>query len=281
MNALVAADLSPIGLPAGLHFNVPAEVYHQRILGMVSNSALSQMARTPRHYRAWVDGLDKESPALDFGRAFHCALLEPERFAALFPIMPEFSGKGSVALRDAWFDAQPEGAQPIKQDAADKIAAMVASVMSHPVARAAVSNGASEVTAIWQDEPTGLWHKARADYWRRDKAMLLEVKTTRSAAPGDFARAIADYRYHVANALYVEGFKALGEPISHYVMLAVESEAPHCCATYTLTAETEGRGFDLLDRDRERLATCLRADYWPAYSDATTALSLPRWALTD
>lgn len=270
-----------LSLPDGIHYDVPSEVYHKRVLGVVSNSALSQVARTPRHYRAWVDGLDKESPAMDFGRAFHCALLEPARFAQSFPILPEFKGTGSVAAKARWVEDQGPDAQPIKPEAAERIAAMVASIREHPVAREAVLHGAAEATVLWTDEATGLRHKARADYYRQDKGVLLEIKTCRDASPGGFARALSEYRYHVACALYVEGFQALGDPIHHYLMLAIESEPPHCCATYTLTADTEGRGFELLDRDREVLATCLRADYWPAYSDKTLALSLPRWALHD
>lgn len=282
MNAQLQPAESPIAhLPLGLSIGTPAELYHRRVLGVVSNSALKQFSRTPRHYRAWVDGLDKESSALDFGRAFHCALLEPERFAAAFPILPEFKGTGAVKAREAWVEDQGPDAQPIKPEAADRIAAMVASVRDHPIAREASRHGLAEVTLTWQDEPTALWHKARADYWREDKALLLEVKTCRDASPAGFVRAIAEYRYHVGAALYVEGFQALDKPIKHYVMLAIESDPPHACATYTLSAETEGRGFDLLERDRNRLAECLRANYWPAYSDKTTALSLPRWALQD
>lgn len=282
MNAQLQPAESPIAhLPPGLSIGTPAELYHRRVLGVVSNSALKQFSRTPRHYRAWVDGLDKESPALDFGRAFHCALLEPERFAAAFPILPEFKGTGSVKAREAWVEDQGPDAQPIKPEAADRIAAMVASVRDHPIAREASRHGLAEVTLTWQDEPTSLWHKARADYWREDKALLLEVKTCRDASPAGFVRAIAEYRYHVGAALYVEGFQALDKPIKHYVMLAIESDPPHACATYTLSAETEGRGFDLLEREREAFAACLRADYWPAYSDKTIALSLPRWALND
>lgn len=287
MNAQVAPDLSPIGLPAGLHYDVPAEVYHQRLLGVVSNSALKEFARSPRHYRAWVDGLDKESPALDFGRAFHCALLEPARYPIDFPVMPEFSGKGSVAMREAWFESQPKDAQPIMQDAAEKIAAMLRSVYEHPIAGRIVVDGQAEVTAVWRDSETGLWCKSRADYYQPARRFLLDVKTCRDASPDGFARAIADYRYHVQQAMYVEAWQECDTPIQHYVILAIESEPPHCCATYTIDVAAESRGFELLYREREALAQCLAAAAadnayrWPAYTDKTLRLSLPRWALTD
>ena len=76
---------------AGVFYDIPAEEYHQRELGVASKSTLDLVHHSPAHYYAWLQGLDKEpTPALEFGAAFHCASLEPERFARDYAIVPNF-----------------------------------------------------------------------------------------------------------------------------------------------------------------------------------------------
>src|SRR5688572_3818470 len=129
--------MTPLDLPYGVHANIPEERYHERRLGVVSKGALDLVHRSPAHYRAWIDGqLEKASPALAFGRAFHCAMLEPEKFAQAYAVEPDFGDcrtKANKAARDDWRQCH-SAAELLSPDDHATIAGMVASVRAHPLA---------------------------------------------------------------------------------------------------------------------------------------------------
>lgn len=264
--------------------DIPAEVYHRRELGVASNSVLKLLReKSPAHYRAWVDGTDDgDTPALLFGRAYHCRVLEPEKFAQLFLVQPDFGDMRSStnrAKRDAWRDEHP-GATFITAEDAERIEAMHAALMKHPVARGIMRDGHSEVTMRWIDPLTGVECKARADWWKPGR-FFMDLKTTDDASPTGFARSVAKYSYHVQHAHYCDGAKACGQPVENYLILAQEKEPPYVAAVYHIDAAAEIRGFDLRERGLQLLRTCLDTDTWPAYGTGITELSLPSWALQD
>jgi hypothetical protein len=280
----VNAQLQPA--PAALVYDEPAEVYHRKVLGEVSNSGLKRALRSPLHYKAWVEDTapQADTPALIFGRAFHCALLEPARYATAYAVEPDFGDcrfKEAKATRDAWRSAHA-GAESISAGDAERIGCMLDAVRAHPWAARAIRDGRSEVTLRWQDEATGLPCKARADYYVDGRArFVLDVKTCQDASPEAFARAIAKYFYHLQHSHYAEGFRSVDLPLRNFLFLAVESEPPHAVALYHIDAEAEARGFALRDRAMAAIAEGLRSGTWPAYSDDIVGLSLPNWAMVD
>lgn len=275
-------------LPTGIHLGVPADVYHERVLGMVSKSALDHVHQSPSHYKAWIDGLvAEEGRALDFGGAFHVALLEPERFADTYTLMPRFdehrdrAGKGSTkAFKEAVAAWRELNADKRTLDAEDMstIERMVASVRAHPLASAMIRDGLPEVTLRWRDEETGLECRARADYYVRARRMVVDVKTSRDASFDEFRRSVVNYRYHVQDALYRGAFAAVGEPIQHFVFVVVEKAPPYAVAVYTLDSDGIQRGYAHARRDIATLAECLRNDAYPGYPMTIQTLDLPPWA---
>lgn len=267
---------------AGLHANVPPRVYHGRHLGLVSKGALDYVARSPLHYRAWVDGvsLDEETPALTFGAAFHCALLEPERFATDYATEPDFGDcrkKENKAARDAW-RAEHAGATALAECDQSAISGMIASVRAHPLASRMISDGEPELTVRWEDVETGLQCKSRADYYVRKLGMVADVKSAVDARPSAFRKAVANYDYHVQDAIYRAGFSAVGAPIAHFVFIVVEKTPPHAVAVYSLDAATVARGYSAFRSRITTLADCLRSNDWPGYSGSIQELALPAWA---
>jgi exodeoxyribonuclease VIII len=268
-------------LTYGLHHDVPAQRYHRRTLGHVSKSGLDQFHRSPLHYQAWVNGeLDRDTPALSFGRAFHCSVLEPDRFATEYAVTPDFGDcrfKEAKAARDAWRNAN-EGAEHLDPEDAANIDGMRSAVMRHPLAGRMIRDGMAEVTLCWQDQDTGLTCKSRADYYVKKLAMVLDLKSTDDASPAAFARSIYKYRYHVQDALYRSGFAAVDEPIQHFVLIAVEKTKPYAVGTYALDADAIGRGYSSARRDIDGLAECVRANRWPGYPETIQQIELPPWA---
>ncbi len=269
------------GQGGGIHANVPHAVYHERRVGLVSKSALDLIDRSPAHYKAWVDGApDEETPALAFGSAFHCALLEPERFAQEYAVAPDFGDcrfKANKTARDTW-EAEHAGVVMLSQDDNAAIVAMAEAVKRHPLAGRMFRDGQAELTIRWTDEETGLECKSRADYYVRKLAMVADVKSTLDGREDAFKKDVAKYRYHVQDALYRAGFAAAGEPVQHFVFIAVEKKPPHAVAVYALDQDAVAKGYVAARRNIATMAECVRANAWPGYPSGIQMLSLPPWA---
>lgn len=270
--------------PAGIHADVPADVYHRRELGVVNKGALDQLAKTPAHYRAWVDGAEQEeAPALLFGRALHALVLEPDVFAREWAVRPDFGDlrtKAGKEARDAW-QASHHGVQLLTADDWHKAHAMREAVMRHPVAGKLFTGGQAEATAVWTDPEHGLLCKARMDYYLPARGLVVDLKSTEDASPAGFARSVASYRYHVQHAHYASAFAATGHELRAFLFVAVEKSAPHAVAVYAIDAEAEGRGIELRDRQMASLNECLKHNAWPSYPAGINRLSLPVWSLRD
>jgi hypothetical protein len=301
MNALLAhapaAGLSTYA--PGIYPNVPAEVYHRRELGVVNNGALKLLAsKTPAHYRAWVDATDEaDTPALAFGRALHCAVLEPEVYAATYvqpvehpyrrPTPAQRNAKkpspetvAAVAYWDQWAMANAGKVEITAEDAA-RIEGMRQSILRDPLARKLLTGGVAEETIVWDDPRTGLRCKARADYHTAERGVVADLKTCEDASEEGFRIAAARYSYHLQHAHYASAFQALGHELRAFLFVAVEKEPPYAVAVHTLLPESEARGIALRDRAMDALDQCLRTDSWPAYEPRIHRIELPAWALRD
>jgi hypothetical protein len=268
-------------IPLGVHPGFPADEYHRCELGVVSKSALDRVRRSPAHYKLWADGTvpAEETPALSFGRAFHMALLEPERFAKAYASAKKFdrrttAGKAAYA---AWIEEIGD-AEPLLFDDMLAITNMVASVRAHPLAGAMICDGEAELTLSWRDMSTGLRCKSRLDYYVRSLAMIVDVKSTEDASREAFRRDIAKYGYHRQDALYRGAALELELPVEHFCLMAVEKSPPHAVATYTLDAEAIGSGYSSVRRDIETLAKCMQEDRWPGYPETIQQIDIPPWA---
>lgn len=261
--------------------NVPAHEYHRREFGVVSKSALDQIDQTPAHYKAWADGLERApTKAMRFGTMLHMALLEPARFAETYVIRPDFGDcrvKENKERKAAWEATYGGRTEMASEEQAD-ILGMLKSVMEHPAGARLLVGGEPEVTLRWKDPLTGLPCKSRADYWVKSKRFVVDIKTTEDASPKGFARSVANFRYHVQDALYRDGFRACGEPIEHFAILAVEKKAPYAVAVYTLDADAVARGYHASRSNIAVLADCLARNAWPSYSEGVEELGLPSWA---
>lgn len=265
-----------------IHHGIPETEYHQRKLGVVSKSALDALDRSPAHYRQWLADPPEPTPAMRFGSAFHAALLEPSKYAARYAVAPDCDRrtKDGSATYAAW-QAANVGKLALSASDLEDIAAMVASVRAHRFARPLLAGGNAEVTARWQDEETGLHCKARADYVLESKRTIVDVKTTANASHDEFRRSIANYRYHVQAALYLEGFRAAGAEVDRFVFIVVEKAPPYACAVYMLDEDSLREGHECVRENIREMAECVRTDRWPAYPESILTIDLPKWARRD
>lgn len=276
--------MSTATLETGLHADVPHETYHGRTLGVASKTALDLVRKAPAVYKAWVDGTldddEEESEALIFGGMLHCAILEPERFYRQYVVAPDFGNctyRDNKAARNAW-RAENAGRKEVTAKQYRMIQGMADAVRRHEVASKLFTGGEAEVTLSWVDEATGLKCKGRADYYRASHRVAVDLKSTLDATEHGFKKSSAKFGYHRQDAIYRQGFAAVGKPIDYFVFVAVEKTAPYLVAMFEHDAAALERGHASIRADMETMAECLRTNVWPGYSQSIQTISLPAWA---
>ena len=275
----------------GLHADVPESEYHERIPGLISRTAIKHFQHAPAVYKAWLDGENEDedsTPALEFGAALHCALLEPPIFAVRYVVEPDFGdcrktdrttkedAKDNKTARDAW-RLGAVGKRYLTAADQKAIDGMIATVRAHPYAAKMLVGGSSEITAIWRDEATGLRCKARADYYVGERRLIVDVKTCQDARDSAFARDCAKYGYHLQRALYGDGFAACGFPIENFAFLCIEKKAPYLAKLHMLDIDSTVRGREAVRDAINGMAECLRANEFPGYDPSISTISVPRW----
>jgi hypothetical protein len=282
----------PLITTPGAYSNIGAEDYHRNpnlLPGpSISSSGLKTIiARSPRHY--WFDSPlnparppEKDKPHFAIGKAAHDLLLLSERWPECYHVLPEgFSFAKTKAMAEEIAEAEEArgaGKVLLTAEQAESVEAMAASLRRNEFAAAALQNGESEVTLVWQDPETGVWLRARPDFLPHKRLIVPDLKTAADGAPKAFQRAIASHGYHQSAALYSDGIKAIfGEFPRHWLHIVLEKEPPHVVSLYELPAEDIERGLWLNRKAIRRFAECLSADKWPGYSDDVSAVGLPGW----
>jgi exodeoxyribonuclease VIII len=251
----------------------------------ISKSGLDLIARSPLHY--WARYLDpnrmptEPTAAMRLGTAVHTHVLELDQWQQRYITAPDGIDRRYKVGKEAWaaFEAQSEGRTVISREDADLVMRMGRSVFGHPAAAMLLGlPGKAETTHMWIDAATGLQCKCRPDWLTDDGRWIVDLKTTENASPREFARSIAEWRYHVQAAWYLDGLEqATGIRPEQFIFICVEKKAPFACAVYAADAEMIAAGAQIAARDLEVLATCKAADAWPGYSDQIEPISLPAW----
>lgn len=268
---MVRADIQP-----GIYQGVPNEAYHAG--PGVSKSGLWKIhTSTPAHYRF---GERKESKAFDFGEAAHLAILEPEQFEALVYRGPD-DRRGNK-----WTDAvefcKIEGKLLLTSGDFDKVLAIRDAVHADAWINSIVTGGDRmvEASGYWTDPDTGLMCRVRPDLYRADLKVMIDVKSTASAAPADFAKSVVNFGYHAQEGFYTDGWRALGQEVDAFVFIAWEKEAPFAKAVYELPPSIVEEGRAIIRKTLPVYGECQRTGQWPGYADGVQELSFPKWAYT-
>ncbi|EFB6063626.1 exodeoxyribonuclease VIII [Escherichia coli] len=271
---VIAGDIEP-----GIYYGISNENYHAG--PGVSKSQLDDIADTPALYlwrkNAPVD--TTKTKTLDLGTAFHCRVLEPEEFSNRFIVAPEFNCRTTAGKEEEkafLMECASTGKTVITAEEGRKIELMYQSVMALPLGQWLVeSAGHAESSIYWEDPETGILCRCRPDKIIPEFHWIMDVKTT--ADIQRFKTAYYDYRYHVQDAFYSDGYEAQFGVLPTFVFL-VASTTVECgrypVEIFMMGEEAKLAGQQEYHRNLRTLADCLNTDEWPAIK----TLSLPRWA---
>lgn len=246
-------------------------------------SALKHITRSPLHYLSATRGEVVQTPAMLFGSALHCALLEPQHFAGQYAAEPDFGDCRKTENRKARDDwrASHTGVQLVTAADMERIKRMVVAVERNPEAvRLLTKPAAVEVTSQWHER--GVPCKAKSDLLASD-GTLADVKTCAGIDPGVFGNQAARLQYHSQLAFYRRGLVAAGHMVTGCAIIAIEATAPHDVAVYTLSEDDMAAGEMIVDAALEAYVAARESDNWHGVAGPTgiMPLRLPKWAMVD
>lgn len=270
--------------------NISNEEYHADT-SHISKSGLDMINKSPAHY--WHEYLspnrDRDpTPAQIVGNATHTAILEPEKFYDEFYCLNDSiilsqidSKKPKATAKYKDFMKQQtslhKGKQRLSSQDMEHIQRMAESVRKHKFAAELLSKGKAEQSFFFKHEGTGAPCKIRPD-WLSEYEIICDVKTTTDASENAFSRACAKYRYHVQNALYLDGvYQCVDDLFSQFVFIAVEKEPPYGVACYILDSDSVNLGRQEYEKNLATYMQCKISREWPCYSDSVSVLRLPNY----
>lgn len=278
--------IPPGELPATMFpgiFRMSNEDYH-RSAGL-SRSSLLNLDRSPLHFQAAKAAVEEPTDAMITGTAFHVKVLEPDSFAAQIAVAPKVDRRTNAG-KETWgrFQNDNIGKVIITTEQYDQICPMADAVLEHPIARALLTGGESELSYYATEPTTGVLCKCRPDYYNPARGWgLVDLKSCLDARPDAFARTAWLHGYHVQAAYYLAITRSARhpEPIENFLFVCVEKAPPYAVAVYLADQEMLLAGTQTYMRALRTYHECQQRNEWPGYPVEITPLSLPGWAVKE
>lgn len=251
--------------------DMPNDAYHA--YAGISKSGLDLIARSPAHYA--YRSPNEPTRAMVIGSATHAAILEPVQFAKQYMLLKDVTDRRSSAYKQA---VEQFGADNVLTGTeADAVIGMQSALQLNTAAKARLdAPGWCELAVFASDPVTGVLVKCKFDKLTSD-LLSVDLKTTQDLR--EFAKSVANYRYHVQAAFYADVFEwAFGDQLKGFEFLAVEKEAPNASRIFALDTPSIAYGRKLYREALNTYAECLRSDVWPMPAGELEYIALPYWA---
>lgn len=242
----------------------------------ISKSDLDLIHKSPAHYKA---ARHEDTPALRFGTAIHCAVLENDRFNATYTVIE--GDRRSSAVKASIKEAKDAGKTVLDAEDFNALMGMAHAVFKNPICATLLRGSLKEHSVFSELDDVRV--KCRPDGWNVEKGVLFDLKSTEDASPEGFARTVAKYRYHVQDAFYRHVIaSATGGDADDlgFIFIAVEKKPPFAVALYQLDELAALQGWVDAREDLRRYKVAKDTGKWGGYSPRIETLSLPRWAVS-
>ena len=184
----------------------------------ITNSQMGHLKKSPLAYQKYRKYGMPDTNALIFGRAFHWAILEPEKFEEKTHI---FDGK--VRRGKAWDEFKEEYDKDanciLLQSEYNNLKCMQDVIMSNAECQELLYGGQNEAVSCWEDDDSGVFCKGKADKVKKD--CVIDLKTTASGEEHSFRGSAYKYGYNRQSAFYMDGFNK-----SNFIFIVIEKSSP-------------------------------------------------------
>ena len=185
----------------------------------ITNSQMGHLKKSPLAYQKYRKYGMPDTNALIFGRAFHWAILEPEKFEEKTHI---FDGK--VRRGKAWDEFKEEYDKDanciLLQSEYNNLKCMQDVIMSNAECQELLYGGQNEAVSCWEDDDSGVFCKGKADKVKKD--CVIDLKTTASGEEHSFRGSAYKYGYNRQSAFYMDGFNK-----SNFIFIVIEKSSPY------------------------------------------------------
>ena len=208
----------------------------------ITNSQMGLIKKSPATYDFFRNNpnLRPETKALNFGRAFHMCMLEPDKFDERVVKEPEGINKRTKVGKEEYqkFLEENKDNTVLSGDEYKSLIGMRNRLFSSHECMEYLSGGKSEQVGVWKDEDTDILCKCKADYWIDGKKILVDIKTTQDSSFYGFKGSAYKYGYDRQSAFYGDGFGA-----EEFIFIVIEKTAPYNIGFYRTSSEfiEEGR----------------------------------------
>jgi len=247
----------------------------------LSKGGLVHLAKSPAHYKAFIETEQMATPAMIFGSNFHFAALEPELFKTKYVVAPQIDKRtraGKEQFATFQLSLEENNQTIISQDDMDLINRMVDVLYSSEVAAGLLVGGLAEQSIFWNHPKWGFTCKCRPDYINEKHTVIVDLKTTVDGSPEAFARAVVNYRYHWQGAYYLAGInEILSQDYTTFLFITIEKTPPFAVQNYILKKDDIYLAEEQIKPLLSQYGECLANDVWPGPSDRVQSLELPQW----
>jgi hypothetical protein len=223
-------------------------------------STLKRIAQSPAHYRAALEPDESsDSLALRLGSGVHALLLGGAEVALW---------TGPVRRGKAWDEFESAHADRIilNQREHDEARGIADAVLACDDARRLLLDGTrleERITA----ELDGRAIVGRPDAY--GPCHVVDLKTSRNAAPSKFLRDAQWRGYHAQLAWYGDLLTLAGKArVTDHYLVAVETHRPYVVVAYQATPQAIDLGRRQYRLWWEQLRACEQADAWPGYASS-------------
>lgn len=253
----------------------------------IGRSQLFKMRKSPAHFKEGLEAPLEKTKALILGSAFHCLVLEPDKFDSEYCVMPQNYDGRTAAGRVFKLAAEERNLQIITYEEYEMLTGMATSVLSDPYCQLLLS-GEKETSYYWTDEDTGVKVKCRPDCRTDLKScsVVVDLKSCENAQIDAFIRDIFKYGYDLQPPQYLTGVELYEKKPHKFVFIAVEKKPPYAVLVLDFDEVFNGEEKALIkgyDKFREYLglvAECRMTGVWYDYrgnEDIPGTLNIPQW----
>lgn len=236
------------------------------------NSFYKAFSITPAHGVAYIrsqqEARTPQSQAnLDFGSAWHTAMLEPNNFETTVVLDEKELNRNTKEFKK--WKAEQGSKIILKQKDVDKINWMRDVAYSKSFVREILeAPGHAELTGIYKEPDfPSLWAKVRVDK-ALDDGYIIDLKSAVSAGRDGFRRAIWNYSYNLQAALYIRAMTVItGHQFRRFAWLVQEKVPPFECRLEGADPGEMDEAQDRLNMMMTDLEKCLKENYFPGYRE--------------
>lgn len=251
---------------------------YRKALGL-SQSSIKEFLKSPAHYLASTEKTSEPTKAMLFGSAFHAMMLQqnPKDFYA---VKLKVDGRTKEG-KEYNLNFEQENAGKIVIDVTEEatLTAMKESIFAHEVAFNLLKESTHKETAVFgdydfnQDNPV-VRLKGLVDLYNENNGVICDLKTCEDASPHGFRKAIWDRRYDIQVVHYSWLLKNAGKPVSDFVFICVEKEAPYAVGCYRISVSSLEKTFEVWNSAIADFCVCQETGNYPAYSDSIEEIVL-------